>query len=60
MFNSQCGAAAADRVERELGPKVMKLNTGVLEFRRTLERIRDCGILKQAKSAEMAAALAHG
>jgi hypothetical protein len=57
MFNSQCGTEAAERVEKTLGPKVMKMNSGVLEYRRTLERIRDCGILKQAKSAEIAAAL---
>jgi hypothetical protein len=57
MFNSQCGAEAAERVEKTLGPKVMKMNSGVLEYRRTLERIRDCGIFKQAKSAEVAAAL---
>ena len=57
MFNSQCGAAAADRIEKTLGPKVLKLNSGVLEYRRMLERVRNCGILKQAKGAEIAAAL---
>jgi hypothetical protein len=57
MFNSQCGAAEADRVERELGPKIMKANVGLLEFRRMLERVRNCGVLKQAKGAEIAAAL---
>jgi aminopeptidase N len=58
MFNSQCGADAADRIERTIGPKVMKMNVGVLEYQRMLERVRDCGILKQAKAAEFAAALA--
>jgi aminopeptidase N len=58
MFNSQCGAAAADRIEQVLGPKIMQLNAGVLEYRRMLERVRDCGILKAAKSGEIAAALA--
>jgi hypothetical protein len=58
MFNSQCGAAAADRIEKTLGPKVMQMNSGVLEYRRMLERVRDCGILKQAKYSEIAAALA--
>jgi hypothetical protein len=58
MFNSQCGAAEADRVERALGPRIMKANVAVLEFRRMLERVRNCGILKQAKQAEIAAALA--
>jgi hypothetical protein len=58
MFNSECGAAAADRIEKTLGPKVLKLNSGVLEYRRMLERVRNCGVLKQAKAAEIAAALA--
>jgi aminopeptidase N len=58
MFNSQCGAEAADRIEKTLGPKIMQVNSGVLEYRRMLERVRDCGVLKQAKSAEIAAALA--
>jgi hypothetical protein len=58
MFNGQCGDAAVERIEKTLGPKVMKLNSGVLEYRRMLERVRNCGVLKQAKSAEVAAALA--
>jgi len=58
MFNSQCGAAEAGRVEQALGPKIMKENVGVLEFRRMLERVRNCGVLKQAKQAEIAAAIA--
>ena len=57
MFNSQCGTAAAQRIEQTLGPKVMKLNSGVLEYQRTLERVRNCGIFKQAKASEIAAAL---
>lgn len=57
MFSGQCGAAQADRVEQGLGPKIMKANVAVLEFRRTLEKIRNCGLLKQAKGAEIAAAL---
>ena len=57
MFDSQCGAAEANRVEQALGPRIMKENVAVLEFRRMLERVRNCGILKQAKQAEIAAAL---
>lgn len=57
MFNSQCSVEAADRVEKLLGPKVMKAKAGVLEYQRMLERIRNCGVLKQAKMAELAAAL---
>ncbi len=54
----QCSAEMADRIEKTLGPDIAKAQSGELEFRRTLERIRNCGILKQAKSAELAAALA--
>ncbi len=57
MFNAECDAAQAIRVEHEVGPAILKANVGILEYRRTLERIRNCGILKQAKSAEIAAAL---
>jgi aminopeptidase N len=56
MLGGQCSAAAADRIEKELGPKVAKINVGVLEFQRTVERIRNCGILKNAKMAEIGAA----
>jgi len=41
-----------------LGPQIEKAQVGTLEFRRMLERVRDCGILKQAKLAEVGAALA--
>jgi aminopeptidase N len=58
MFNAQCSTEAATLLEQKLGPTVARLNTGVLEYQRTLERIRNCAILKQAKSAELAAALA--
>ena len=57
LFSSQCSTEAADRLERTLGPKVMQLNAGVLEYQRTLERIRDCAVLRQAKAGEVAAAL---
>jgi hypothetical protein len=56
MLGGQCSAAAADRIEKELGPKVAKINVGVLEFQRTVERIRNCGVLKNAKMAEIGAA----
>ena len=41
-----------------LGPQIAKAQVGTLEFRRTVERIRDCGLLKQAKLAEIDTALA--
>ncbi|HET9810353.1 MAG TPA: M1 family metallopeptidase [Sphingomicrobium sp.] len=54
----QCSAEMADRIEKTLGPQIAKAGSGELEFKRTLERIRHCGVLKQAKSAEIAAAFA--
>ena len=53
----QCSTEAAQRIEQTLEPAVAKANTGMLEFKRTLERIRNCAILKQAKQAEIAAAI---
>ena len=58
MFNAQCGVDEAAKIQQELGPRVMKINAGVLEFQRTIERVRNCGIIKQAKAAEVAAAIA--
>jgi len=56
-LNYQCGVEQANRVQSTLGPQIEKVQAGLLEFRRTVERIRDCGILKQAKLAEIDAAL---
>ena len=48
-----CSAEKADEVEAFLGPKVMASNRGVLPFQRMLEGIRDCGVLKDARAAEI-------
>jgi len=57
-LNYQCGVDTAARIQSVLGPQIEKAQVGTLEFRRMLERVRDCGILKQAKLAEVGAALA--
>jgi hypothetical protein len=57
VFNSQCGVAEADRIQQALGPRILKANVGVLEFRRMIERVHNCGVLEQAKAGEIAAAL---
>ncbi|MGI4948194.1 MAG: M1 family aminopeptidase, partial [Janthinobacterium lividum] len=57
MFGLQCGADRADRLERTLGPKVRAANAGVLEFERTAESIRHCGVLRDAKQAEINTAI---
>jgi aminopeptidase N len=56
-LNYQCGVDTAARIERVLAPQIEKAEVGTLEFRRMIERVRDCGILKQAKLAEVDAAL---
>jgi len=53
----QCGADRASRIETVLGPAIRKADVGVLSFQRTVETVRNCGILKQAKAAEIAASL---
>ncbi|WP_174296396.1 M1 family metallopeptidase [Sphingomonas bacterium] len=58
MFALQCGVDRADRLDRTLGPKVRAANAGVLEFERTVETIRHCGALRDAKQAEINAAIA--
>jgi aminopeptidase N len=53
----QCGADRASRIETVLGPAIRKADVGVLSFQRTVETVRNCGILKQAKAGEIAASL---
>lgn len=59
-LSSQCGADQADRIDARVGPTIRKANVGLLNYRRTLEGIRHCGVLRQAKAGEIAAALAAG
>jgi aminopeptidase N len=56
-LGAQCGVEQANRIESVLGPAVKKADVGLLSFQRTVESVRNCGILKQAKAAEIAAAL---
>jgi hypothetical protein len=58
MVSVQCGADQATRIDAVLGPKVRAANAGVLDYERTLELIRNCGVLRDAKGAEITAALA--
>ncbi|MGN6373927.1 MAG: M1 family metallopeptidase [Sphingomonas sp.] len=57
-FSMQCGAAAADKIDSAVGAEVRKADVGVLDYERALERVRDCGVLDQAKHADIASALA--
>lgn len=55
---TQCGADRADLIDTKVGALIRKADAGVLGYERTLESIRHCGVLRQAKAAEIAAALA--
>ena len=56
-FSSQCGADQAARIDAKVGDAIRKANVGLLNYQRTLEGIRNCGILRQAKAAEIATAI---
>ena len=53
-----CSVARADEIAALLRPKLAG-KTGALELERTVERVRSCGLLKQARGAELSAALAR-
>lgn len=56
FLGNLCTLAYADRVEHELGPKVAAINVGALAFSRTLERIRNCARVKEARTDEISQA----
>jgi hypothetical protein len=49
-----CSRDAAARIERDLRPKVAQYKIAPLDLDRTIEQVRDCGVLKQAKGGELA------
>ncbi len=54
MVGGYCSVAKADEVAAFLRPKLSG-KTGALELERTIERIRSCGVLKDARGAELSA-----
>ncbi len=56
-FQAQCSASRAEEIRAKLEPRVRAAGVGLLEFERTLEDIRHCAALKDARGAELAAAL---
>ncbi len=50
-----CSVEKAAAIEAALRPKVVKYKRGALSLDRTVEQVRDCGVLKQARGAEIAA-----
>ncbi|HCF24207.1 MULTISPECIES: M1 family metallopeptidase [unclassified Novosphingobium] len=55
MVGGYCSAAKADEIAAFLRPKLAG-KTGALELERTIERVRSCGVLKDARGAELSAA----
>lgn len=55
--SSYCSADKADEIDHIMRAKVEAAGRGTLSFDRMLEDIRDCGVLKDAESAHLAAAL---
>ncbi len=58
MVGGFCSAAKADEIAALLRPKLAS-KTGALELERTIERVRSCGLLKEARAAEISAELAR-
>lgn len=56
MVGGFCSVARANEVAAFLRPQLQG-KTGSLDLERTIERIRSCGILKDARSAEVSAAM---
>lgn len=57
LVSGFCSAERADQIAALLRPKLAG-KTGALEVERTVERVRSCGKLKDARSAEVSAAFA--
>ncbi len=57
MLNGFCSAQRADEFTRDLRPRFAG-KTGAMELERSIERVRSCGVLKEARSKEASAAIA--
>ena len=56
MLTSFCSAARANEFARTLIPRLVG-KTGALDLARTIERVRNCGILHDARAAELSKAV---
>jgi len=57
LVGGYCSVAKSEEIDAFLRPKLAG-KTGALEMERTIERVRSCGVLKDARGAELSAALA--
>ncbi len=56
-FAVQCGVDRAAKIDAAVGKQIRASGAGVLDYDRTLENIRLCGALRDAKSVELGTAL---
>lgn len=52
VLGSMCSVEGADAMARDFGPKLAGLS-GQLELDRSIERVRSCGVLKNARAKEV-------
>ncbi len=57
-LNGFCSAESADAIARDFGRKLAG-QTGQLELERTVERVRDCGLLKTARGNQASVEIAR-
>ncbi|MFN5779578.1 MAG: hypothetical protein ACK44O_08925, partial [Novosphingobium sp.] len=57
MVAGFCSVQRADEIASLLRPKLQG-KTGALGLERSIERVRSCGVLKDARGTELSAALA--
>lgn len=57
MLNGFCSVAKADEIARDIRPHLAS-TPGRIELERTIERVRNCGVLKDAKGAQISATVA--
>ncbi|MET0589429.1 MAG: M1 family metallopeptidase [Novosphingobium sp.] len=57
ILNGFCSVEKADQIARDIRPRLAN-TPGRLELERTIERVRNCGLLKDAKGAQISAAMA--
>jgi len=57
MLNGFCSVEKAEEIARDIRPRLAG-TPGRIELERTIERVRNCGLLKNAKGAQISAAVA--
>jgi len=60
MGTGYCSVEKAAMIETAMRPKVDQYKRGGLSLDRTVEQVHDCGVLKQARGAELVAAVMAG